>query len=127
MIRQTGGSAFGAISTKSTPSCSARRKASAVLTIPSCSPSTPIRRTSGMRISALIRLVFSVAMLRSPKINQFTQLHRHVLTRLHVATQALHKFIQRHGAQIQVATPAYRYGGGFTLFFANDQDIRHFL
>ncbi|AGO54934.1 hypothetical protein SOD_c19570 [Serratia plymuthica 4Rx13] len=56
MIRQTGGSAFGLISTKSTPASSAFSRASFRLTIPICSPSTPVRRTSCARISLLMRL-----------------------------------------------------------------------
>ena len=55
MIRQTGGSALGLISTKSTPASSAFSIASLRLTIPSCSPSRPVKRTSWARISPLIR------------------------------------------------------------------------
>lgn len=50
------GSALGLISTKSTPASSAFSRASLRLTIPSCSPSRPVKRTSWARISPLIRL-----------------------------------------------------------------------
>ena len=55
MIRQTGGSAFGLISTRSTPASSAFSSASRALIMPNCSPSKPVKRTSGTRISSLIR------------------------------------------------------------------------
>lgn len=47
---------MGEISTKSNPLSSARRKAEEVVTIPSCSPSGPIKRTSEtLLISSLMR------------------------------------------------------------------------
>ena len=57
--RQTGGTALGATSTKSTPASSAMRRASDVRTIPIWAPSTPVSRTSGTRISLLIRCLRS--------------------------------------------------------------------
>ena len=52
-MRQTTGLAFGAISTKSIPACSAARRASLMEQIPSCVPSYPIRRHSRAVISSL--------------------------------------------------------------------------
>lgn len=55
-MRQTGGSAVGAISTRSSPAASARDNASAVDSTPSASPSASITRTRGVLISVLIRV-----------------------------------------------------------------------
>src|ERR1043165_4488321 len=55
MMRQTGGSALGATSTKSKPCSRARRTASRVSMTPNCSPSSPMTRTSGTRILSLMR------------------------------------------------------------------------
>ncbi len=56
-MRQTGGSAFGDISTKSRLFASALASASLISTIPSWSPSTPISRTCLARISSLMALL----------------------------------------------------------------------
>src|SRR5215470_15935354 len=58
MIRQTGGVAVGAISTKSRPASRAFWRASAITTMPSASPSAPISRTSFQRICSLTRMFF---------------------------------------------------------------------
>src|SRR5215510_11392994 len=52
-MRQTGGVAVGAISTRSTPLARAMFKASPSDRIPACLPSTPITRTSRARIFPL--------------------------------------------------------------------------
>jgi hypothetical protein len=58
MIRQTGGFASAATSTKSRSSCRAMFSASGSDLIPSCLPSGSIRRTSRARIRSLIRCSF---------------------------------------------------------------------
>src|SRR5881296_1552222 len=58
MIRQTGGLAVGAISTRSRFASFAFWRASAIATIPSASPASPIRRTSFHRICSLTRMLF---------------------------------------------------------------------
>src|SRR6478752_5063751 len=58
MIRQTGGLAVGAISTKSRAASFAFWSASAIGTMPSASPDSPIRRTSFQRIISLTRMLF---------------------------------------------------------------------
>src|ERR687897_2686569 len=55
MIRQTGGFAWGATSTRSRSSSRALRTASWVATTPICSPSAPTRRTWGDRILSFKR------------------------------------------------------------------------
>lgn len=54
-MRQTGGMAFGATSTRSNPRSRAIWSAWNVGTIPSCWPSSSIRRTSRIRIRSLTR------------------------------------------------------------------------
>src|SRR6266540_4563217 len=58
IIRQTGGLAVGAISTKSRPASFAFWSASAIGTIPRGSPDSPIKRTSFHRICSLTRMLF---------------------------------------------------------------------
>src|SRR6185369_11846484 len=68
MIRQTGGLAVGAISTRSSAASRAFWSASAIWTTPRGSPSAPMRRTSFHRICSLTRMFFlSIFHLR----NQF--------------------------------------------------------
>src|SRR3954454_1916021 len=74
MIRQTGGTAVGAISTRSRAASRAFTRASAMVTTPSGSPSAPMRRTSFHRICSLTRMFFlSISHLR----NQFLTGLRH--------------------------------------------------
>src|SRR5262249_5132180 len=58
MIRQTGGLAVGAISTRSRLASFAFSSASAIGTTPSASPNSPMRRTSFHRICSLTRMFF---------------------------------------------------------------------
>jgi len=57
-MRQTGGLAVGAISTKSKSASNARCCASPRGTIPACSPSASIKRTSCAVICSLIDVLF---------------------------------------------------------------------
>src|SRR5690606_18839800 len=68
MILQTGGSALGWISTRSRPSSWAFCNASSRDNTPTISPSDPITRTRGTRISLLLRFCLSwVLILRLRK------------------------------------------------------------
>jgi hypothetical protein len=58
-MRHTGGTAVGAISTRSSSASSAALLAAAIVTIPICSPLAPMTRTSAALISPLIRGSFS--------------------------------------------------------------------
>src|ERR1700681_3908147 len=58
MIRQTGGLAVGAISTRSRLASLAFWSASAIATMPRGSPLSPINRTSFQRICSLTRMLF---------------------------------------------------------------------
>src|SRR5882757_801552 len=55
MSLHTGGRAIGATSTRSRSASRARRNASSIRTMPTCSPSGPTKRTSGTRIRSLMR------------------------------------------------------------------------
>ena len=55
MSLATGGRAIGATSTRSSSDSRARRRASSMRTIPTCSPAGPTSRTSGTRMRSLIR------------------------------------------------------------------------
>src|SRR6478735_1443933 len=55
MSLATGGRAMGATSTRSSSDSRARRRASSMRTIPTCSPAGPTSRTSGTRMRSLIR------------------------------------------------------------------------
>lgn len=61
MTFTTGGSAFGEISTRSTPASSAIFSASARDRMPSWSPVGPITRTCGARIASLMRIDVLIA------------------------------------------------------------------
>jgi len=56
MTLATGGSAFGDISTKSTPASSAIVSASLLLRIPNWSPFAPMTRNLSARIASLMRI-----------------------------------------------------------------------
>jgi hypothetical protein len=55
MSLATGGRAIGATSTRSSSASRARRRASSMRTMPTCSPAGPTSRTSETRIRSLIR------------------------------------------------------------------------
>jgi hypothetical protein len=59
MILQIGGSAFGFTSMRSRPSLIARRRASARVMTPSCSPNAPMTRTFGVPRSSPLRRIFT--------------------------------------------------------------------
>src|SRR5262245_15097753 len=63
ITRQTGGSAFGWTSTRSSPASSAMRRASSVETTPTCSLAALIRRTWGTRICRLTRYLLVTSFL----------------------------------------------------------------
>ena len=91
-MRQTGGFALAAISTKSSPSSSANSKALRVGYIPSLTPSPGVNLTSGDMISLLMLCAFSrmtrpgpllllllIAMAYPPKYLVKQQIHQYFL------------------------------------------------
>src|SRR3546814_12871997 len=76
-----------------------------------------------------MRLAFSVAMSKTPRINKKSGLAGFItiMTGGDLLLQAHSEVVQRHDAKINAATPPYRYLAGFTLFFAYHQNVRYFL
>lgn len=70
MSLTTGGRASGATSTRSSPRSSARSRASSIETIPTCPPSSSIRRTGLIRICSFIRVPSWLIFLPSYASNQ---------------------------------------------------------
>src|ERR671930_45881 len=80
MIRATGGSAFGATSTRSRFLSYAMRRASSEALIPSCAPSSPISRTRGTRMSSFVRVRSCLTELQGSKLRaQFLQAQNRLL------------------------------------------------
>src|SRR5437773_11862081 len=118
MIRQTGGFAVGAISTKSRAASFAFWSASAIATTPRGSPSAPIRRTSFHRIWSLIRIVFlSIFHLR----RELTTLLRNRVG------GSFEKRVDRHGSGVSSVPQPDRDRTGPRLLLADDQHGRHLL
>src|SRR6187200_1370772 len=112
MIRQTGGVAVGAISTRSSAASRAFWRASCMATTPRGSPSAPIRRTSFHRICSLTRMFFlSIFHLR----NQFLTALRHG----HPCGSG--EFEERHGSAFGAVAQADRDGARRGLLLADDE------
>src|SRR5664279_945405 len=139
MIRQTGGLAVGAISTRSSSAVSALARASARETIPSCSPSSPTKRISGAVMSALIRCCLSRAIVYSPMMtkNGHAPGARQILmdancswqisnlaTRRDLLSEARQQGIERHGPQVLAAAGTHGHRSGLQFLVADDQLIR---
>src|ERR1700720_359589 len=118
MIRQTGGLAVGAISTKSRLACFAFSSASAIGTTPRASPDSPIKRTSFHRICSLTRMLFlSILPLR----NHF--LH----SPLDCPAGNRLKLDNRHRPGVAAVPESDGCGPRARLFFADDQHRGNFL
>src|SRR5262245_28107241 len=117
MIRQTGGLAVGAISTRSRLASLAFWSASAIWTIPSASPASPIRRTSFHRICSLTRMLF------------LSILHlRQLLPPLRGRPPGEHqKILDRPSARIAAVAEANRDRAGRGFLLAHDQHRRSLL
>src|SRR5262245_13431560 len=116
MIRQTGGWAVGAISTRSWPASRAFTSASAIATTPRASPSAPIRRTSFHRICSLMRMFFlSIFHLR----RQFAAA---VGRRLRGGRD---ERVQGHGAGVSPVAQAHGDGSRRRLLLADHEHAGH--
>src|SRR6266508_257513 len=112
MIRQTGGFAVGAISTKSRLASFAFWSASAIGTTPSGSPPSPIRRTSLHRIWSLIRSVcFSILHLR----RELTTLLRARLAR------GVRERVARHRSRVSPVPQPDRDQAGRRFLLTDDE------
>src|SRR5512145_1860872 len=115
MIRQTGGCAVGAISTRSRPASFAFASASAITTMPSASPSAPISRTSFQRICSLTRILFLSIFhlrkkLRAPRRDR--------------GLRGRKELFDRQGARVPAVPQADGHGARRRLFLADDQHAR---
>src|SRR5688572_16215306 len=119
MMRQTGGTAVGAISTRSSSASSAILFALARLTTPTCSPAAPIRRTSDAVISPLIRASFSCAMRAYSPVSLL--LRRASLLRF-LVFQTGNEVLHRHAAEV-FSLPGTDGNLGSCLFLVTDHDL----
>src|SRR4249919_23760 len=127
MMRQTGGSAVGWISTRSMPDSSASASASSRDSTPTISPSAPITRTRGTRISLFLRLPFSVA---GVLIRQSSFVFRNPVAsgdRGGLVAQLCGESFRRDCAQIFAAARAHGNQAQFLLAVTDDQQVRDFL
>src|SRR4029453_7983915 len=126
MIRQTGGFAVGAISTRSSAASRAFCRASAIGTTPIASPSAPIRRTSFQRICSLTRMlflsIFHLAILRAAgHRDQFLPLLGDRLT------GGSEKLDQAHRSRVSAVAQAHGHRIRGRLLLADDQHARRLL
>src|SRR5215472_8438510 len=116
MIRQTGGLAVGAISTKSSAASLAFCSASAIATIPSASPDSPIKRTSFQRICSLTRMFFlSILHLRD----------HFLLPSLESPPGTGEKVLDRHRSRVAAVPQTHRDGSGGGFLLAHDEHTGH--
>src|SRR5689334_11682313 len=118
MIRQTGGVAVGAISTRSSAASRAFWSASAIWTTPSGSPSAPIRRTSFHRICSLTRMFFlSIFHLRNHFLAALRDGH----------SRGSGELEERHRPGVAAVAHADRDRARGGLLLAHDQHGGHLL
>src|SRR4030067_185211 len=115
MIRQTCGETFGEISTRSIPASPAMLFASGVGTTPTCLPSAPISRTDGIRISSLMRVAFSAAIVLILQ-------NRNAVTR-DLGGEPFQERTRRHGTQVLTAARAHGQFPFLRFPLADDQQI----
>src|SRR5262249_36543270 len=118
MIRQTGGLAVGAISTRSRAASRAFWSASAIGTTPRGSPASPMRRTSFQRICSLTRMFFlSIFHLRNQFLASFRDGHPCGGGELE----------ERHRARVRAVPQAHRDRPRGGLLLADDEHGGHLL
>src|SRR5262249_46908617 len=115
----TGGLAVGAISTKSRFASLAFWSASAIRTIPSASPASPIKRTSFQRICSLTRMLFlSIRHLHGFQF--LPSLRDRLLSKRE-------KFFHGESPGVAAVAQAHRNGSRGRLLLADDQHRRRLL
>src|SRR5215207_8574589 len=150
MSRQTGGSAWATISTRSTSFSPASLRASAIGTMPSGSLSGPFRRTSGAMISRLSRCLRSaLGVRRSRKVamskafqraSRQTRLKtikaRRCRKRLsggrsrlpgNVGAELRDEVFDGHRTEVEIAPGAHGNGPVRLFLVADDEDVRNLL
>src|SRR5262249_12053537 len=137
-ILQTGGSAFGAISTRSSPTLAAMRSASLRPTIPTMLPRSSTRRTRGTPISSLIRGpsrvgvkfsgILAIYALLSP-VGRRLLGSQHPLRRRRnggLPRQSSNRIAERKGFLVGAAEPADRDRSASRLTLPDDKHDRNF-
>src|SRR5580765_1432970 len=125
MMRQTGGSAVGWISTRSSPRSPAIVSASSRDRIPTCSPSAPMTRTRGTRISVFLRLAFSVAIGDSPVI--YSSKFKKLLCILEFVLQLVGELGNLHRPQVLTRPCTHGDEPEFLFAIADHEKVRNLL
>src|SRR5438445_10897182 len=125
MMRQTGGSAVGWISTRSSPKSPAIVSASSRDRIPTCSASAPMTRTRGTRISMFLRLAFSVAIGNSPVI--YSSKFKTLLYILEFISQLVGELGDLHRPQVLARSCTHGDKAVFLLAITDHEKIRNLL
>src|SRR4051812_32238569 len=136
MIRQTGGTADGEISTRSNPFCFAITRACGGGMMPSCFPSSSITRISRTRIRSFTRTRSS---RRGPDLSKA------ILPPMSLELSALgfelgalgfqlnffqrrrYKRVERAGSEITTSTAAHGHGSIGRFLVANDKHVGHLV
>src|SRR5687767_6805469 len=133
MIRQTGGTAVGEISTRSSPFCFAMISACGGGMMPSCCPVSSITRISRTRIRSLVRTRSSRRGERSKAISSSSGRllfggHRYLqCPRTYLVERVGDKGVHRPRAQIALGPAADRDGVLGGLAIPGDQHVRDLL
>src|SRR6188768_2649597 len=132
MIRQTGGTAVGEISTRSSPFCLAIVSACGGGMIPSCCPVSSMTRISRTRMRSLTRTRSSLRGDLSKAITTSCSdfgLHQLGIDRAlaHLGERAIDEHRQRLRPLIAALARAHRHRAVGALAIADDQHVRHFL
>src|SRR6056297_391250 len=122
MILQTTGSDWSAISTRSRLSASALARASAIGTMPICSPSEPIRRQLLAVISSFVR-----ARLPLPASFLMLLLQCNTTASRHILRKDPAERLKVHGPQILAIAGAHGHGLRFDFFVPDHEQIGNTL
>src|SRR6476646_5389376 len=127
MIRQTGGCASAATSTRSMSRWRARSSACWIGRIPSCSPSALTTRTSRTRMPSLIRMSFDW-MARAPVSGAGSAGVAHGEgggTTSDLGGELGHDALHRHRAHVFARAPAHAGRAALGLALSHHQHVRH--
>src|SRR5258708_10602173 len=130
MMRQTGGLAVGAPSTRSSSCSWARRSAPSTGTMPACEPSASTSRTSRTLILSLIGVFLSIVSSppRERRAPGLGGCHAKLQTApAHEIADPRRELRRRHGAQVLAGAPAHGHRAGLLLARAHHQHVGHLL
>src|SRR5947207_11721464 len=133
MMRQTGGTAVAAISTRSSPFCRAMASACGGGMIPSCVPSSSMTRTSRTLMRSLTRVRSSRRGLRSNAIKPPTYLARRRQAGLgltlgrHFRQRLPDELVDRPRAEVAAAAAAHRHRALRRFAIPGDEHVGNLL